>query len=319
MAKRPNNLETVSLALEILKRIPRHNKITASELHQQLLNTGIDRDLRTIQRQLEALTENFDIERDDRSKPYGYRWKVLSKGLSVPGLNEQESLLLALAQRYLQNLLPAALMKSMEGFFSQARSNLDPYSNKNAESEWLEKVRVVDTTQPLLPPEIQPAVFEAVSSALYKNLWLMVDYENAAGARATRHVMPLGLAQQGPRLYLVCRYKGFDNERSLAIHRIKSADVSNISFTRPPEFSLKKYDADGRFGFGDGKSIRLSFNIKKEAGLHLLETPLSKNQVVVEHGDYYRISATVIDTARLDWWLNGFAGNVWESEKTAIA
>lgn len=179
----------------------------------------------------------------------------------------------------------------MEGFFSQARSNLDPYSNKNAESQWLGKVRVVDTTQPLLPPEIQPAVFEAVSSALYKNLWL----------------------------YLVCRYKGFDNERSLAIHRIKSADVSNISFTRPPEFSLKKYDADGRFGFGDGKSIRLSFNIKKEAGLHLLETPLSKNQVVVEHGDYYRISATVIDTARLDWWLNGFAGNVWESEKTAIA
>jgi len=318
MAKRPNNLETVSLALELLKRIPRHNKITASELHQQLLNTGINRDLRTIQRQLEALTESFDIERDDRSKPYGYRWKVLSRGLSVPGLNEQESLLLALAQRYLQNLLPATLMKSMEGFFSQARSNLDPYSNKNLESEWLGKVRVVDTTQPLLPPEIQPAVFEAVSSALYKNLWLTVDYENAAGVRATRNVMPLGLAQQGPRLYLVCRYEGYDNERSLAIHRIKSADVSSISFTRPPEFSLKKYDADGRFGFGEGKRIALSFNIEKGAGLHLLETPLSKDQTVVEHDDHYRISATVIDTARLDWWLNGFGVNVWESEKIAI-
>lgn len=318
MAKRPNTIETVSLALEILKRIPRHNKITATELHQQLQGAGIDRDLRTIQRQLESLSESFDIERDDRSKPYGYRWKLLSKGLSVPGLSEQESLILTLAERYLQNLLPAALMKSMEGFFSQARMNLGPHAKENAESEWLGKVRVVDTTQPLLPPDIKPDVFDAVSSALYKNLLLRVDYVNAAGARTTRNVMPLGLAQQGPRLYLVCRYEGFDNERSLAIHRIKSAKVSGITFTRPPEFSLKQYDADGRFGFGEGKSIRLTFNIKKDAGLHLLETPLSKDQVIVEHEDHYHISATVIDTARLDWWLNGFATNVWASEKIAI-
>jgi predicted DNA-binding transcriptional regulator YafY len=317
MAKRPRNTETVSLALELLKRIPRHQRVTAGELHQQLLAVGITRDLRTIQRQLEALTEQFDIERDDRSKPYGYRRKPQSRGLSVPGLNEQESLLLALAQRYLQNLLPTAVMRSMEGFFSQARIKLDPYSNDNAESEWLDKVRVVETTQPLLPPEICPAVFEAVSSALYKNLWLTIDYENAAGTRATRHVMPLGLAQQGPRLYLVCRYEGFDNERSVAIHRIKNAEVSNMGFTRPPGFSLKQYDADGRFGFGEGKRIRLSFNITKEAGLHLLETPLSADQTVLDHQDHYNVRATVVDTARLDWWLNGFAGNVWAVEKHA--
>jgi predicted DNA-binding transcriptional regulator YafY len=158
-------------------------------------------------------------------------------------------------------------------------------------------------------------VFEAVSTALYQNRWLMVDYKNAAGKQAERNVMPLGLAQQGPRLYLVCRYEGFENERSLAIHRIKRAMVSGISFKRPTEFSLQKYDDDGRFGFGEGQYIELSFCIAKPAGKHLLETLLSKDQKVIEHDDHYVITATVIDSARLDWWLNGFGEQVWDVKK----
>lgn len=55
-------------------------------------------DLRTIQRQLEMLCQHFDMEQDDRSKPYGYRWLSHSKGFSIPTLNEQESLLLMLAE-----------------------------------------------------------------------------------------------------------------------------------------------------------------------------------------------------------------------------
>ena len=68
MAKRPDTLETLLLALELLRRIPRKNKITARELHEQLQNAGMDRDLRTIQRMLETFSEHFEIERDDRSK-----------------------------------------------------------------------------------------------------------------------------------------------------------------------------------------------------------------------------------------------------------
>ena len=94
MSKRPTNMETLLLALELLKRIPRSRKITAADLHAQLSSGGIQRDLRTIQRQLELLSAHFDIERDDSSKPYGYRWKANAAGLAVPLLSEQESLLL---------------------------------------------------------------------------------------------------------------------------------------------------------------------------------------------------------------------------------
>lgn len=60
MAKRSVTLETVKLAVELLRRIQRGRKVAASELHQQLKHTGMERELRTIQRQLEMLSEHFE-------------------------------------------------------------------------------------------------------------------------------------------------------------------------------------------------------------------------------------------------------------------
>lgn len=311
MAKHPDTLETVLLAVELLRRIPRGRKVTARELHRQLEHAGIHRDLRTIQRQLEILSEHFEIERDDRNKPYGYRWLKQARALSVPNLTPQESILLRLAEEHLKNLLPARLMKSMEGFFYQAKRNLEPDGSTRLEQEWPGKVRVVSTSQPLLPPRIDLAVFDVVSEALYRNHWLQLDYRNSGGTRNRVDVMPLGLVQQGPRLYLVCRYRGYDNERNLALHRMLAAEMSTLTFDRPKEFDLKKYDDDGRFGFGEGERIRLTFRIERNAGLHLLETPLSSDQQLVERDDgNLDITATVVDSAMLEWWLRGFGGSI---------
>ena len=317
MPKRPDTLETVLLAFELLKRIPRQRKVTASQLHQQLADAGITRELRTVQRQLEMLSEHFDIERDDSSKPYGYRWKQNAIGLAVPQLSEQESLLLTLAGQHLQNLLPASLLKSMEGFFVQARANLAPHANARREREWLSKVRVVSTTQPLLPPRIAADVFEAVGNALYANQYLAVEYKNQNSKTTCADIMPLGLAQQGTRLYLVCRFRGFENERTLAMHRIMSAKASTLTFERPAGFDLQKYDDDGRFGFGDGKQIQLTFCITEGAGFHLLESPLSKDQQARPVKGGYEITATVVETAQLEWWLRGFGEQVWKVRRKA--
>ncbi len=320
MAKRSDTVETVLLAVELMRRIPRGRKITSAELHQQLSDAGIERDMRTIQRQLEMLSQHFDIERDERSRPYGYRWLEHARGLAVMHLTPQESLLLRLAEEHLRNLLPARLMSSMEGFFGQARRNLGEASGATMEREWTDKVRVVSTSQPLLPPTLANGVFETVSEALYNNRWLQLDYRNAGGKRSKIDVMPLGLVQQGQRLYLVCRYRGYDNERNLALHRILAAEMSSLTFERPADFDLKRYDDDGRFGLGDGERIRLSFRVHRDAGLHLLETPLSTDQVLEEREDgQLDVSATVVDSAMLDWWLRGFGDAVSEVCKVAIS
>ncbi len=318
MANRPEALETVLLALELLRRIPRNRKVSAAELHEQLANAGVKRDLRTIQRQLEMLSEHFDIDRDDQSTPYGYRWLDQSRGMSLPVLSEQESLLLMLAEQHLRNLLPSNLMKSLEGFFLQARSNLGPQTSAKRSREWLSKVRVVSTTQSLLPPRLRPGVFEQVSEALYANRWLSVEYRNTDDRTLIADVMPLGLAQQGPRLYLVCRFRGYHDDRNLVLNRLVSAKASTLSFQRPADFDLKKFDDDGRFGFGKGRRIRLSFTISRDAGLHLLESKLSPDQEETELPDHFRISATVVESMLLDRWLRGFGGEVTDIERKPV-
>lgn len=39
---------------------------------------------------------------------------------------------------------------------------------------------------------------------------------------------------------------GYDNERSLALHRFLSAEAAIMEFKRPKDFDLAKYDDDGR-------------------------------------------------------------------------
>jgi hypothetical protein len=171
-----DNQEKIKLALELLRRIPRGRRVTAAQLHQQLLDAGIQRDLRTIQRQLKMLCEQFEIECDDRVQPYGYSWLPEARGLTLPILTPSESLLLKLAQEQLQHLLPARLMSSLDTFFKQANINLLTQNHAFLEREWAQKVRVVDTTQPLLAPTIRENVFENVSEALYLNRWLNLDH-----------------------------------------------------------------------------------------------------------------------------------------------
>lgn len=311
MPNRTSTLETVEIYLEILRRIPRHQKITIKELHEQLEHAGFKRDKRTIERHVKELCIRFDIECDETSKPYGIRWMKDSKGAGaiLPMLSEHESLLLTLAEEQLRNILPASLMKSMESFFNHAKYDLNTQDKSDKNRQWLDKVRVVSETQPLIAAPIVPDVFEEVSNALYNNKLLNLEYKNALGKVTKATVMPLALAQQGSRLYLVCRFDGHNDERSLALHRILTAKASSFTFERPPEFSLAKYDIDGRFGFGEGKRIKLVFKIKKLYGNHLLETKLSSDQVVRAVDDWLEITATVVDTAQLTWWLRGFGEN----------
>ena len=311
MTKRASTRESLALAFELLKRIPRSRKVTASELHEELKHAGIARDIRTIQRNLEMLCEHFEIERDERTKPYGYSLKQNIDGLALPTLTPQESLLLALAEDYLSNLLPQNLMASMQSFFGEARYNLHPVSGNSKERAWLKKVRFVADTQPLLPPNIDVETFNIVSEALFHDRFLTIEYTNAKRKNNRAFVMPLGLAQQSNRIYLVCRFDGFDNERSVALQRVTKATASTFSFDRPKNFSLEQYDADGRFGFGEGVKGILSFTADENVSFYLSETPLSKDQSIEARDEQrYLIKATVTDSLLLKRWLMAFGNKI---------
>ena len=76
--------------LELLRLIPKNYSISSLELREKLLALGIERDLRSIQRALNTLCEQFEINCNTNDKPYSYRWKPDAKGLDMPILNEQQ-------------------------------------------------------------------------------------------------------------------------------------------------------------------------------------------------------------------------------------
>lgn len=319
MAKRPKEIETTLLQLEILRRIPRlPGKIDAKSLHEDLIDAGFERDLRSIQRTLKTLCEHFEIECDERSKPFGYSWKLNAKGLDLPILNEQQSLLLKLAEQQLKYLLPANIMSYMKPFFEQA-DRLVSGSKDKPEYQWLNKVCVTPTSLPLIPAQVKDDIFAAVSQALFQNRLLHIEYQNPKGKKHAATIMPLAIATQGATIYLVCRYEGYNDNRLLALHRIRKASMSTFTFERPKDFNLKTYQNDGHLGFGNGEKIRLSFSIQHDAGFHLTETPLSKDQKILEENDeYYRIQATVAQNDMLEWWLLKFGEDIWDITREPI-
>ena len=193
-----------------------------------------------------------------------------------------------------------------------------PNAQASREREWLSKVRVVSETQPLLPPKISERVFAEVSNALYEDYWLDLTYRNLVGKRSQARVMPLGLAQQGVRMYLICRFEGYTDERALALHRIEDTQCAGLTFERPKDFSLQKYVDEAHFGMGNGTKIKLTLKVKKYFGMQLLETALSKDQVHVELGDYLEISARVHDSKQLDWWLLSLGDSVLAVNKLTV-
>ena len=124
---------------------------------------------------------------------------------------------------------------------------------------------------------------------------------------------PCLIESKSLKLYL----NGYNNERSMALHRVHSAKASTLTFERP-DFDLARYDADGRFAIANGERIRLSFVIDKAPGKHLLESRLSEDQTHTETDTNYRITATVVQTLLLDRWLLSFGGQIRDVQKTAV-
>ena len=319
MRQRIDILDTTIVYIEILRFLPKRKFISAQDINQHLRSSGFERDIRSVQRILNKLSEHFDIECNMDSKPYGYRWKDYAHGLEIPMLNAKESLMLILAEKQLKYLLPPSILDSLNPVFFQAKKKLAFDVSSQAELEWVGKVAVVPTSQPLIPANINGQILDEISSALFKNRWVDIAYQNQTGLNYSKRVMPLALVQQGPTLYLVVQFEGYEDIRHLALHRILSASMTNFPFERPKDFNLQNYQSEGRFGIGAGKKIQLRFKISHSSGFHLTETPLSTDQKILEATqDHYHFEATVYNSEMLDWWLLKFEDAIWDIEKIHV-
>ena len=298
--------DTLLRQWQMLRMIPRHPlKITARELHARLQSEQFDVTKRTVERDLLALSELFPLVSDERDKPYGWSWAKDAPTFSLPGLSHNEALTLVMVEQHLNTLLPASTQDQLAPYFKAARQHLSGIPQAERTRSWLNKVRTVPPTQPLLPPVIKPAVQQTIHEALLADRQLDIKYLKLGQSEAVEYrIHPLAIIQRGLIVYLYCRFFDYEDGRLIALHRIQAATVREEKTNIPAHFSIDEIIGSGALGFGEGKLIKLEALFSREVGEHMQETPLSTDQVVsLQEDGKLRITATVTDTPQLLWWL----------------
>ena len=305
--------DTLLRQWQMLRMIPRYpQKITAKALHEKLQDEQFDVTKRTVERDLLSLSEMFPLVSDERDKPYGWSWSRDAPAFNLPGLSHNEALTLAMVEQHLISLLPSSTLSQLQPYFKAARQHLSNIPQNERVRSWLNKVRTVPPSQPLLPPSIKPAVQHIVYEALLTDKQLEIKYLKRGESKTVEYrIHPLAAVQRGSITYLYCRVFDYEDLRTLAMHRIQSATMLEEIVKAPAGFSIDEAINSGKFGFGEGKQIRLEAIFTRNAGDHLFETPLSSNQSLTEHEDgNVKLIATVADTPQLSWWLLGLGDGV---------
>ena len=308
MPVRPPKHDTLLRQWQMLRLIPRSPiKITAGEI-KVLSADGFNVAKRTVERDLMSLSEIFPLLSDEREKPFGWSWDKQSVPLDVPSLGNSEALAFKLIEQYLSGLLPHSVLETIAPYFRMAEQRLGALPSKSGPQGWINKIRVVPPTQPLLPPSIRPQVQQNVGDALLGDWQLHVRYRARDADNATEATIhPLAIIQRGAVTYLAATFYKYEDTRLLALHRIEQADILDAPVIRPKKFDIDRYIASGALGWGDGEMIRLEARFLADAAQHLYETPLSADQVIAPDGDsWVRLTSTVANTPQLSWWLLGF-------------
>lgn len=298
----------------MLRYVPRFPaKTTTRSLKEVLAKQGFEVTQRTIQRDLKALAAVMPGLQVDEEKDFpGWSWSRDALLLDLPAMDNNMALTFQLADHFLSKMFPPSVLKQLKPYFDSANNVLQTVDNVGY-THWGEKVRILSRTQPLVPAKIQDNVVTVIYEALFKGLQFRGRYLRRDGDEVEYDIHPLGLIFRESVVYLVATIWDYADLRHLALHRFTHCGLLDQEAVPPEDFDLDQYLAEGSFEYGEteGEMIRLKVLFSDWAGHHLLETPLSEDQEVVEGDDgELEIEATVMASGQLRWWLLGFGDYV---------
>ena len=187
---------------QILSRLSTGKWMGTRELHDVLQREGIDISLRTIQRDLNQISQRFPIE-SNGTVPQGWRWRSDAPIQSLPHMTSSQAVTFMMVEEHLKHLLPPSLIEEMNPWFDLARRSL---STQNNVRQWINRVRIVPATQPLIPPVVDRNAQQAIYEGLLQDKQLECIYQSRSnsGEEKTYVLNPLALVQKGAVIYLIC-------------------------------------------------------------------------------------------------------------------
>ena len=283
---------------------------TTHEFQTALSERDFEVDLRTIQRDLDRLSARFPLTYDE-SRHRRWYWAPHSAALSLTGHDLFSALTWQLIERHLKPILPRTLQREAEPQFESARGFLES-ADAGKYRRWTQRVRILSRAMHLQSPEIESEVIDAVYQGLLESRQVRVHYRSRGQDEARwLTVHPLAMVARDAVYYLLVTVQGYTDIRQLVLHRMERAELLSERVREPEAFDLDEYIDQGGFSYSRGRRIGLVLRFDNYAGQHVIETPLSSDQIHRELNDgRIEIRADVMDSEQLRWWLMGFGSGV---------
>lgn len=302
--------ETLKRQWDMLRIIPSEPRsITAAQIHDALLQRRYGNlERRTVERDLNSLMEEFDLQVDKSEKPFLWSWRKDANFHYKPKITDAQGIALLLAQAHLRTLLPPQVQRELKPWFQMAHREL----SGGAWQEEHQRTAVIPSAMLLQAPLLDDTVLSHVHEALAKRRQLRATYRSKGTREGRRSVLhPLGLIVRGQVHYLACTFNGYQDVRQLALHRLSETEVGSGMSAVPDEFDLERFAGESGRYEAEGQ-IELVAVFGSAAVEHLRETPLSVDQALrdIPGRDAVEVTATVTLDQPLRWWLRAFGSQV---------
>ncbi|ELU8562341.1 hypothetical protein PO80_02695 [Vibrio parahaemolyticus] len=240
----------LELILAIYNLIPYNKKVTARQIQAQLSPLGLERSLRTIQRNLSAICAMFpNVMVDDRDKPFGYQ-KTEALKMSTTA---HEAVLLYWLVESTKYHLPNSLAHLLENFLS----GIAPENMKDIQSHWLSKVHVIGNVMRESSLHTNVGVFQIVCLAALQQRLVSLKINESNDTLRLTNVQPISLVLHHGSPYLVWRTHSHTKLNTLPLSNIQEATMSSFRFELQTDATLLTSEVQELF---DISGSHLEFN-----------------------------------------------------------
>lgn len=292
----------------LLRSIPREpNRRSTRELHEALRAECYEITLRSVQRDLLALSTQFGFVDDVEGRTSYWFWPRDFRMLDVPGMEPETALVFFMAQRHLGEALPPSILGRLEPYFRQAEHVLEETGGQRL-SNWSHRVRMLPRGPGLPKPDIRPEVLTALEEGVVFQRTLRVHYQRRGEQHIQVHeIDPRGLVLKDGVTYLVGTYGDQLPPYHFAAHRMQFAEATGRASPPLAGFDLDRYLHSVRAFDYPHQHERLSTQLLVAKGMreHLEERPLASDQRFDETSPdgETTVHVSVPDTSELRWWL----------------
>lgn len=266
---------------------------------------------RTVERDLEEMSVSGVIglyNPDPAAQPV--TWALQANALGGRTMSPHGAATLKMVLRYLEGVLPPAMLDSLRQQETQADRVLALRdASEPGKRPWTAKVRMLPDGHRLLPPHIPTTLLATAHAALASERQVRASYRKPGSAEASvRDYSVLGLVIRPPKYQLVVRTDR--DPYLLNLHRIGNIALLDTATAWPEDFDLDAWLASGAADIRLGDRFETIIDTTIPLAEYWRETPLGADQHIEICEDGARVTVPLLQTESMRRYLLGLGNQL---------